>query len=160
MAATLQIDGVKSELLYTNEYDLESEDYLLNLLKLAKEAGANSEAIENINKRLNVKQNRTDSAYFSVYNSMRKFEPFATIPAELKAQIILNLPDSSIQKALYLNFKEITEDILNNEPAFLMLDYNRQKAIITAKAEAYATQLIKDNSPRQIRDFSEQININ
>jgi hypothetical protein len=160
MAETLQIDGVKSELLYTNEYDLESEDYLLNLLKLAKEAGANSEAIENINKRLNVKQNRTDSAYFSVYNSMRKFEPFATIPAELKAQIILNLPDSSIQKALYLNFKEITEDILNNEPAFLMLDYNRQKAIITAKAQTYATQLIKDNSPRQIRDFSEQININ
>jgi hypothetical protein len=91
---------------------------------------------------------------------MRKFEPFATIPAELKAQIILNLPDSSIQKALYLNFKEITEDILNNEPAFLMLDYNRQKAIITAKAQTYANQLIKDNSPRQIRDFSEQININ
>ena len=159
IAKTLQIDDVKSELLYTNEYDLESEDYLLNLLKLAKEAGANSEAIENINKRLNVKQNRTDSAYFSVYNSMRKFEPFATIPAELKTQIILNLPDSSIQKALYLNFKEITEDILNNEPAFLMLDYNQQKQIITAKAEAYAQQLIKDNSPRRIRDFNEQ-NVN
>lgn len=160
IAKTLQIDDVKSELLYTNEYDLESEDYLLNLLKLAKEAGANSEAIENINKRLNVKQNRTDSAYFSVYNSMRKFEPFATIPAELKTQIILNLPDSSIQKALFLNFKEITEDILYNEPAFLMLDYNQQKAIINAKAEAYAAQLVRDNSPRQIRDFSEQININ
>ena len=160
IAKTLQIDDVKSELLYTNEYDLESEDYLLNLLKLAKEAGANSEAIENINKRLNVKQNRTDSAYFSVYNSMRKFEPFATIPAELKTQIILNLPDSSIQKALYLNFKEITEDILYNEPAFLMLDYNQQKAIINAKAKAYAAQLVRDNSPRQIRDFSEQININ
>lgn len=160
IAKTLQIDDVKSELLYTNEYDLESEDYLLNLLKLAKEAGANSEAIENINKRLNVKQNRTDSAYFSVYNSMRKFEPFATIPAELKTQIILNLPDSSIQKALYLNFKEITEDILYNEPAFLLLDYNQQKAIINAKAEAYAAQLVRDNSPRQIRDFNEQINAN
>ena len=160
IAKTLQIDDVKSELLYTNEYDLESEDYLLNLLKLAKEAGANSEAIENINKRLNVKQNRTDSAYFSVYNSMRKFEPFATIPAELKTQIILNLPDSSIQKALFLNFKEITEDILYNEPAFLMLDYNQQKAIINAKAEAYAAQLVRDNSPRQIRDFNEQINAN
>jgi hypothetical protein len=62
IAKTLQIDDVKSELLYTNEYDLESENYLVNLLKLAKDAGANSEAIENINKRLNVKQNRTDSA--------------------------------------------------------------------------------------------------
>jgi hypothetical protein len=155
IAKTLQIDDVKSELLYTNEYDLESENYLVNLLKLAKDAGANSEAIENINKRLNVKQNRTDSAYFSVYNAMRKFEPFATIPAELKKDIILDLPNSSIQKALYLNFKEITEDILNNEPAFLILDYNQQKQIVTDKAGIYADQAIKDNSPRQIREFND-----
>jgi hypothetical protein len=86
---------------------------------------------------------------------MRKFEPFATIPAELKKDIILDLPNSSIQKALYLNFKEITEDILNNEPAFLILDYNQQKQIVTDKAGIYADQAIKDNSPRQIREFND-----
>lgn len=60
-----------------------------------------------------------------------------------------------IQKALYLNFKEITEDILNNEPAFLILDYNQQKQIVTDKAGIYADQAIKDNSPRQIREFND-----
>ena len=154
IAEALQIEDLKSELLYTNEYDLESENYLVNLLKIAKEAGANSEAIENINKRLNVKQNRTDSAYFSVYNAMRKFEPFATIPAELKTQIVLNLPDSSIQKALFLNFKEITEDILNNEPAFLILDYNKQKEIVNDKAATYAAQAVKDNSVSTISELN------
>ncbi len=154
IADALEIDDLKSELLYTNEYDLESENYLVNLLKIAKEAGANSEAIENINKRLNVKQNRTDSAYFSVYNAMRKFEPFATIPAELKTQIVLNLPNSSIQKALFLNFKEITEDILNNEPAFLVLDYNKQKEIVNDKAATYADQAVKDNSVSTISELN------
>ena len=157
MADALQIDDLKSELLYTNEYDLESEQYLVNLLKTAKEAGANSEAIENINKRLNVKQNRTDSAYFSVYNAMRKFEPFATIPAELKTQIVLNLPESSVQKALFLNFKEITEDILNNEPAFLVLDYNKQKEIVNEKAAKYADEAVKQNSVSTISELNKNI---
>ena len=157
MADALEIDDLKSELLYTNEYDLESEQYLVNLLKTAKEAGANSEAIENINKRLNVKQNRTDSAYFSVYNAMRKFEPFATIPAELKTQIVLNLPESSVQKALFLNFKEITEDILNNEPAFLVLDYNKQKEIVNEKAAKYADEAVKQNSVSTISELNKNI---
>lgn len=147
-------DGLESALLYTNKYDLESEQYLINLLKTAKEAGANSEIIENINKRLTTKQNRENSAYMNIYNIMRKFEPFATIPAELKNNIILSLPDSSTQKALYLNFKEITEDILINEPAFLILDYNQQKEIINEKATAYAEQLIKANSVRQLKEIN------
>jgi hypothetical protein len=131
---------------------LESEDYLIQLLKLAKEAGASPEVIENINKRIVVKQNRTDSSYMSVYNAMRKFEPFSNLTPELKQNIVLSLPDSSPQKALLLNFKEITEDIVANEPAFLLLDYNRQKQIIQERAEMFASMAVSQNSVRQIRN--------
>lgn len=147
-------DELEKELLYTNIYDLESEQYLINLLKSAKEAGANSEIIENITKRLSVKQNRENSAYMNIFNIMRKFEPFATIPEALKQNVVLALPDSSVQKALYLNFKEITEDILINEPAFLILDYNQQKQIVNDRAAAYAQQSINDNSVRQLKEIN------
>jgi hypothetical protein len=154
MAQSLGITDIETKLLYTNEYDLESEDYLIQLLKLAKEAGASPEVIENINKRIVVKQNRTDSSYMSVYNAMRKFEPFSNLTPELKQNIVLSLPDSSPQKALLLNFKEITEDIVANEPAFLLLDYNRQKQIIQERAEMFASMAVSQNSVRQIRGFN------
>ena len=119
-----------------------------------KEAGASPEVIENINKRIVVKQNRTDSSYMSVYNAMRKFEPFSNLTPELKQNIVLSLPDSSPQKALLLNFKEITEDIVANEPAFLLLDYNRQKQIIKQRADTLAALSVAENSIRQIRGFN------
>ena len=154
MAEILGITDLETKLLYSNEYDLESEDYLIQLLKLAKEAGASPEVIENINKRIVVKQNRTDSSYMSVYNAMRKFEPFSNLTPELKQNIVLSLPDSSPQKALLLNFKEITEDIVANEPAFLLLDYNRQKQIIKQRADTLAALSVAENSIRQIRGFN------
>ena len=121
---------------------------------MSKEAGASPEVIENINKRIVIKQNRTDSSYMSVYNAMRKFEPFSIIQPDLKANIILSLPDSSLQKALLLNFKEITEDIVANEPAFLLLDYNQQKAIVEAKAQEFSNKAISDNSVSRITEFN------
>ena len=154
MAQSLEVQDLETKLLYTNEYDLESEEYLMQLLKLAKEAGASPEVIENINKRIVVKQNRTDSSYMTIYNIMRKFEPFSNITPDLKANIVLQLPDSSPQKALLLNFKEITEDIVANEPAFLLLDYNQQKEIIKAKAQAFAEMATAQNSVREIRGFN------
>jgi hypothetical protein len=154
MAQSLEVQDLETKLLYTNEYDLESEEYLMQLLKLAKEAGASPEVIENINKRIVVKQNRTDSSYMTIYNIMRKFEPFSNITPDLKANIVLQLPDSSPQKALLLNFKEITEDIVANEPAFLLLDYNQQKDIIKAKAQAFAEMATVQNSVREIRGFN------
>ena len=154
IADSLGIDGLERQLIYTNEYDLESEDYLLTLLDKAKKAGASPEVIENINKRLVIKQNRTDSAYMSVYTTMRKFLPFSSVEPELKQSIILALPDSDIQKALYLNFKEITEDIVSNDLTFLMMDYNNQKKLVESKAQLFADKAVASNSVRAIGSFS------
>jgi hypothetical protein len=153
ISTIMGIDDIETRILYTNEYDLESEEYLIELLKKSKEAGASPEVIENINKRIVIKQNRTDSSYMSVYNAMRKFEPFSNIQPDLKANIVLSLPDSSLQKALLLNFKEITEDIVANEPAFLLLDYNQQKDIVMAKAKQFSDMAVSDNSVSQIAGF-------
>ena len=157
IAESLGIQDIETKLLYTNEYDLESEDFLLQLLKMAKDAGASPEVIENINKRIVVKQNRTDSSYMSVYNAMRKFEPFSNITPELKSNIVLTLPDASLQKALLLNFKEITEDIVANEPAFLLLDYNAQKEIIKSKAQIFADEAVQVNSVRELQSFEDDL---
>ena len=157
IAESLDIQDIETKLLYTNEYDLESEDFLLQLLKMAKEAGASPEVIENINKRIVVKQNRTDSSYMNVYNAMRRFEPFSNIQPQLKASIVMTLPDSSVQKALLLNFKEITEDIVANEPAFLLLDYNQQREIVQAKAQAFSDIAVQVNSVRELQSFEDDL---
>jgi hypothetical protein len=146
-------EGLNTDIVYSNQFDLESETELLTMLGMAKESGAAPEVVENINKRIVKKQNRTDSAYMNVYNSMRKFEPFGNIPKEIKAMIVAELPNSSLQKSLYLNFKEISEYIIANNPAFLMLSYDAQKAIIDGLAQRFADQYSQDNSVTRLDDF-------
>ncbi len=146
-------EGLNTDIVYSNQFDLESETELLTMLGMAKESGAAPEVVENINKRIVKKQNRTDSAYMNVYNSMRKFEPFGNIPKEIKAMIVAELPNSSLQKSLYLNFKEISEYIIANNPAFLMLSYDAQKAIIDELAQRFADQYSQDNSVTRLDDF-------
>ena len=125
------LENVKRSLEYSNEYDLESLDYLLNMLKLAKEADASIEVQENLNKRIITKQNRSDSVYMNVYNQVRKFEPFAHLNSQLKANIILTLPDSSPQKALFLNFKQITEDIIANKGEVILNSFDTANLVST-----------------------------
>jgi len=115
---------------------------------------ASIEVQENLNKRIITKQNRSDSVYMNVYNQVRKFEPFAHLNSQLKANIILTLPDSSPQKALFLNFKQITEDIIANNPEFLLLPYDRQRDLLEAKAVELASKAVAQNSVREIRGFN------
>lgn len=145
-------DGLENELEYSNEYNLESVKYLLEELKLAKDAGASPEIIEAIEAKIVNKQNRTDSAYMSIYNAMRKFLPFAGIEPTLREQIILQLPFSDLQKSLYLNFKQITEEILEAHSEFIALDYNRQWQIVQEFSKKFADRLVNSNSPRTMRE--------
>lgn len=159
MSKYLGIENLTRELLYTNEYNLESESELLEKLKMAKEAGASPEVVENINKRLVNKQNRTDSTYMNVYNAMRKFEPFRNVPPDIKAMLIAERSDSDLQKSLYLNLAEITEHILANNEGFLLLDYESQKQVVEELAKGYADMAVEANSVRNVNVFrEEQIN--
>ena len=53
-----QIEGVTVEIEYSNRYNLESEEYLMELLKKARDSQAPPEVIESLFKRLALKQNR------------------------------------------------------------------------------------------------------
>lgn len=147
IAKTVGYEDLKGELVYPNEYDLESEYELLTKLKLAKDAAASPEVVERLNERIFIKQNRTESNAMLIYNEMRKFQPFGSLGKELRMLIIQNLPDSSLQKALALNFKEITDAIIAKESdTFKMAKYDGKKAIVDRYAKVYADAAVKANS--------------
>jgi len=146
-AKVIGVDDLEAELLYPNEYNLETESEILAMLKAAKDAGASPEIIEKLNERLFVKQNRTDSPSMTIYNEMRKFLPFGGLDKELRSQVILDLPYSDIQRALVLNFKEITERIISTKKdQFLLGDWAAKKALINAEAQLFADEAVKSNS--------------
>ena len=63
----------------------------------------NSEIIESLNKRIVLKQNRTNKPFIDTHEALRDFLPFQGLSEAIKMQVIGALPNSSIQKALALN---------------------------------------------------------
>ena len=154
IAKSLGIEGLGAALEYTNRYDLESEDFLITLLGKAKVAGAGTSVIDNILARLAVKQNRTASSKVNVFEAIRQFIPFSNVPEKILESLILSLPDSSVQKALYLNSKEIATEISNTMPTFLTMAYDAQKNIVEGKAMDFAQKAVSTNSVRGISEIS------
>lgn len=138
IAGVENISEYTAALEYPREYSLESEEYLIKILGEAQAANASPEIIENIIKRLALKQNRTDSSFMSVWETMRKFVPFSGVEQSIREAIILGLPASDPQRALALNLKEITEDIMNEQQGFLLKSYKEQKKIVDEKAQKIA----------------------
>ena len=153
IAAHKGVNDLKKELLYPNDFDLETEDELLSKLNRAKEANASPEIIESITTRLVNKQNRADSDYIKVYSAMRKFEPFSNIPQDIKRQLILELPDNSLQKAKYVNFKLISEEIVATDPTWILKSYKEQEKAVNDLARVYADQAAADNSANRMASF-------
>jgi len=150
-------EGLNASLLYTNKYNLESEEYLLDLLKKATDASAPPEVFESLYKRLAMIQNRSGDSSSGVYEIMRKFMPFGGLDKELKAQIVLNLPFSDPQRALLINFKEITERIVSEHKTFEMDSYKKQRDIVTKIAKEYADASVANNSVKGIASMSSEL---
>ncbi|MCW8966604.1 MAG: hypothetical protein OQK82_07970 [Candidatus Pacearchaeota archaeon] len=143
-------EGLTTSILYVNKFNLESEEYLLDLLKKATDAQAPPEVFESLFKRLAMQQNRSGDSTSSVYETMRKFMPFGGLDKELKNIVVSSLPFSDVQRALLLNFKEITEMIISEHKTFLMDDYTKQKEIVDKIAQSFAEKAISSNSVKGI----------
>lgn len=152
----LQIENIEAVIEYPNEYSLESEEHLLKLLKDAKDSGAYPEIIENITKRLALKQNRSDSGYMAIWEKMRQFIPFAGLDNETRQAVILALPSTDPQRVLALNIKQITDGIINNQKGFPLLSYEAQKKIIEAETKKYVDAAIAANTVETISDLSKE----
>lgn len=155
IAAYKGIEGLERVLEYPTEYNLESEEYLISLLAAANNANATPEIIENITKRLTLKQNRSDREYTNTWEAMRKFMPFGGVAPELRQAIILNLPISDLQRSLALNFKEITEDILLNHKDFPFSSYEKQKEIVKGKAQTFVDMSKESERVDMIADVTQ-----
>ena len=84
---------------------------------------------------------------------MRKFEPFSNIPQDIKRQLILELPDNSLQKAKYVNFKLISEEIVATDPTWILKSYKEQEKAVNDLARVYADQAAADNSANRMASF-------
>ena len=150
MQNALDLEDVRVELEYTNEYNLESEEYLIDLLKTATEANAPRVIVEGIIRRIVLKQNRTNKTAIGVHETMRSFIPFQGLNDAMKQQVISSLPNSSYQKALYLNSSQITNEILQKEEAFLMLSYDEQKKKVDEIAKTFVALAVEENKVQGI----------
>jgi hypothetical protein len=81
---------------------------------------------------------------------MRKFQPFGAVSAELRDTYLLSLPDSNIQKALFLNFKEITDAIIAKNESFTTLTHDKKKAVVQGYAKKYSDAAVQANSVRNM----------
>lgn len=150
MAKYLEIEGVEVALVYTNEYNLESEEVLILNLKTAKDAAAPPVIIDSITDRIIEKQNRNNSSFLALHKAINRFKPFGDVGKELINSIVQFLPDSSVQKALYLNFKEIVADVDATDKLFLTKKFSEQKKILDAKALIFANAAVLSSSVREI----------
>ena len=158
IAKTLGYEKLTGDLVYPNEYDLETEYELLTKLKLAKDAAAPPEVIQRLNERIFIKQNRTESNAMLIYNEMRKFQPFGAVGKDLRAAIVQALPDASPQKALFLNFKEITDAIIaKDSKRFLMAKYDLKKEIVDDYSRRYADEAVKANTVKGMQPLEIEI---
>ncbi len=146
IAESLGIENYTRKLVYTNNFNLESETDLFILREQAVKAGATPESLESIDKRILSKQNKNNSKMMAFANSMRKFLPFSSIDKELKYSIVTMLPNRSKQKALFLNFNQIMHDIVNSRPDFVLLSYEQQKQIVDDATLPYIDLAVSDES--------------
>lgn len=150
MAKYLGIEDVEVSLVYTNQYSLETEDTLLGNLKSAKDAGATPVIIDSITDRIIEKQNRNNSSFLALHKAISRFKPFDNVAVELVNGIVQFLPDSSVQKALFLNFKEIVADVSANDKLFMKKSFEEQKQILNDKAKVFADAAVLSSSVREI----------
>lgn len=144
---------VTTDLQYAQQYDLESEKYLLELLKDAKDSAASPEVVENIIDRLIIKQNRIDGAKSQVYKAMRGHKPFGDLSNEMLVQYVLSLPETDLRKVKFLNFKQISDEVYNKVPNFLLLDFNSQAKKVDEIAKRISEETIATNSVLGVADL-------
>lgn len=136
----------RTSIVYSNDFNLDTEHQLLLQRKTAVEAGATPETLQSIDDRILRKQNRNNPEFVRVQQAMRKFLPFSSMSEELKRQEIANLPDSDYNKVLFTNFNQITNDIIESNKSFVMMSYEKQKETVKEVTQTYI-DMIKTEAP-------------
>lgn len=159
IASALGIKQLDRRLVYSNNFNLETEQDLFQMREQAVNSGATPEALESIDRRILNKQNKNNKEFMNVFLTMRKFLPFTNLDKEMKQEYVLGLNNKSLQKSLFMNFNQITHDIINNRKDFILLDYDKQKEIVIEFTEPYINSLIEEERVGTVIENREDIDI-
>ena len=118
-------------------YNMETVEELVIILKSLKEAGAPYETIWATEIHIMEKMpgvTETDIAWAKV---KRRFMPFKDKPADAVSEILANLSEKDYFRVLWMFFDSIFSDIRETNPAFLKMKFPDQKAIVDKAVEQY-----------------------
>jgi hypothetical protein len=85
---------------------------------------------------------------------MRSHKPFADLSNEVAMSYVLALPETDLRKVLYLNFKQIADEVYNTIPNFILLNFDQQAEKIKAIAKRFSDESIAANSVLGVADIA------
>lgn len=120
---------------------------LLQMLKLAKEAGADADILNGIEKQIRERQNQDNQVKTKVAEVMAKFEPFRSVPEPLKSSYIMSLPDTDQDKILFLYKDKIFNNLLLEKPEIFVTGSSMaQKMAISEQVELIKQEMLSLNT--------------
>lgn len=118
-------------------YNMETVEELVIILKSLKEAGAPYETIWATEINIMEKMPGVTDTDIAWAKAKRRFMPFKDKPADAVSEILANLSEKDYFRVLWMFFDSIFSDIRETNPAFLKMTFPGQKAIVDKAVEQY-----------------------
>lgn len=131
----------KPKLTFPNEFGLESEGLLIQLLKSAKDAGAPSDVIDNIEQRIAAKQNKGNLDAIRERQSLAKFMPFKHLSQEQADTEVSNMPLLHPHRVTYLYFDQLSERVLEENTDFAIRNQAQQRELFKSVLDDFIEEL-------------------
>lgn len=130
-------DGLIVNHKYPKDFDLMSDADYLALLDAAKKANAPYSIIEAYEDKIINKLYPDNPAAAKLVKIKRKFTPFKQLQQSTIDTTLATLPSTDKNKVLYLNNDTIFQNIIEENPDFIMMDYKRQREIVDKYVQAF-----------------------
>lgn len=127
---------------YALNLKLDDLDSLIEQRAKAVDAGVPMDIINVIDYAIIKKQHIDNPKFLDEFAQWEKFRPFSDKTESERMSLVSVLPEDDFNKVLYLNFKTIKQDILNEVKGFYDLTHAKQKELITKKVEELTPEVL------------------
>jgi len=140
--------------MYPSDFKLETIEELLTMLKMAKDACAPQEVINNINQRIYEKQNKDNQDYLKRVKIKEMYRPFAGYDDADRVSKTSCLPKKDSKWILCLYFEDIFREIDHDKKyaKFYDLEQPKQEVMLEEVIEKYRVRFM-ENSEQEIEPF-------
>jgi hypothetical protein len=129
---------------YPASYQMETLPELFTILSSAKEAGAPFQIIAAIEMQIMKKQGRILNTDIKWHTCMNEFKPFKSRSASDISIILSGLSETYYYKVLWNFFDEIFEEIKQEQPDFIFMNFSEKQAIVKSKVSQFSEMLALD----------------